>query len=600
MKNFLSLSILSILFIFSSAQPTSGGPDNFGYTFKTSQDPSGPVYSWLDITQVGTQISGLADDNFVGPFSINNFPFYSSTPTQFYVGSNGYVSFSPGNIASTGAQFPAIPTSGGTNNFIAAMLTDLNFSGSGNPAAAYYYTSGDTVCITFEKVPFWTNNTATYSGLNTFQVILNKADSSITINYKTQIGLPDPTYTTNFVSMGIENGNGTDGLQFWRSNSFPPDTFSVKYYYPNIIQPITDLSVSWTNNERNGGMFLRRNQNFTPSVNVKNTGNQNVTSSITVGYQLLDTARQVISVGSKTISSLNAGDDSIVQFTNSFSVGKVGYYNLETYIQQVSGDNITINDTNKTLVKVLKSNNYPLILDYTDQTPTFSGISWSGGNAGVGVYIEPPFYPAEVIAANYFIVTAGTMGFHSMIYDDNARGGGPGTLLDSAFISSTSISNGAYYRDSLRNSVIINSGGVYLHWLMDSVAITLGRTFTSLPSRHTYEVIGGAWSTYRDADTQDFMMNIEVQPLSVGIQEINNNTALKAYPNPSQNFIDIELEMVSKQALQLVKIYDMQGRELNAKVLNLNNKLRVFKGELPQGQYFIRVGEQSAKVQFID
>lgn len=96
------------------------------------------------------------------------------------------------------------------------------------------------------------------------------------------------------------------------------------------------------------------------------------------------------------------------------------------------------------------------------------------------------------------------------------------------------------------------------------------------------------------------MMNIEVEPLSVGIKEINTNQSLKAYPNPSQNFIDIELEKVSKHALQLVKIYDMQGKELNPKVLNLNNKLRVFKGELPQGQYFIRVGEQSAKVQFID
>ena len=600
MKKLLLLSALSILFIISSAQPTSGGPDNFGYTFKTSQDPSGPVYSWLDITQVGTQISGLADDNFVGPFSINNFPFYSSTPTQFYVGSNGYVSFSPGNIASTGAQFPAIPTSGGTNNFIAAMLTDLNFSGSGNPAAAYYYTSGDTVCITFEKVPFWTNNSATYSGLNTFQVILNKADSSITVNYKTQIGLPDPTYTTNFVSMGIENGNGTDGLQFWRANSFPPDTFSVKYYYPNVVQPITDVGVDWTNDERNGGMFLRRNQNFTPSVNVKNVGNQDITTSFMVSYQLLDTARQVISVGSKTISSLNAGDDSTVQFTNSFAVSKVGYYNLETYIHQVSGDIITINDTNKTLVKVLKSNNYPLFLDYTDQTPTFSGISWSGGNAGVGVYIEPPFYPARVIAANYYIVNAGTVGFHSVLYDDNARGGGPGTILDSIFISSTSISNGAYYRDSLRNSVIINSGGVYLHWLMDSTAITLGRTFTTLPSRHTYEVIGGAWSTYRDADTQDFMMNIEVQPLSVGIKEINSNKSLKAYPNPSQNFIDIELDQQNPLTAQQVKVYNIKGKEVATKTLLLGNKLRVFKGSLTQGQYIIQIGERSAKIQFIN
>jgi hypothetical protein len=208
MKNLILASCI-LLSISLTAQSTSGGPDNFGYTYKSSLHPTGPTYQWFDITVIGTNVFGLSDDNFVGPFPMSGFPYYSTNPTQFYIGSNGYISFQPVNIASTNAQFPAMPIIGSPDNYIAPFLTDLNFSGHAtNPAEAYYYNQGDTICISFDKVPFWVNNTNQYSGDNSFQIILNKADSSITFNYKTQIGAPDPTYTANFLSIGMENNTG--------------------------------------------------------------------------------------------------------------------------------------------------------------------------------------------------------------------------------------------------------------------------------------------------------------------------------------------------------------------------------------------------------
>ncbi len=45
----------------------SGGPDTFGYRWKDSDDPGEPTYSWVDITGTGTEITGLGDDNNVGP-----------------------------------------------------------------------------------------------------------------------------------------------------------------------------------------------------------------------------------------------------------------------------------------------------------------------------------------------------------------------------------------------------------------------------------------------------------------------------------------------------------------------------------------------------
>ena len=55
----------------------SGGPDSYGYTWKDSDEPDGPVYSWIDITTTGTLVTGLGDDNIVGPFTMDtDHPFY--------------------------------------------------------------------------------------------------------------------------------------------------------------------------------------------------------------------------------------------------------------------------------------------------------------------------------------------------------------------------------------------------------------------------------------------------------------------------------------------------------------------------------------------
>ena len=46
----------------------SGGPDGYGYTWRDNRDPQGPTYNWFDISTIGTPVTGLGDDNVVGPF----------------------------------------------------------------------------------------------------------------------------------------------------------------------------------------------------------------------------------------------------------------------------------------------------------------------------------------------------------------------------------------------------------------------------------------------------------------------------------------------------------------------------------------------------
>lgn len=599
MKN-LAFIICVAFSINLSSQNTSGGPDNFGYTYKSSLHPNGPTYQWFDISTIGTLVFGLSDDNFVGPFPMSGFPYYSTNPTQFYIGSNGYISFQPVNIASSNAQFPAIPIVGAPDNYIAPFLTDLNFAGSSsNPSTAYYYDQGDTICVTFEKVPFWVNNTTQYSGDNSFQVILNKADSSITFNYKTQIGTPDPTYVNNFISIGIENNTGNDGLLYYRGDSFPNPNTSIRFEYPNITQPITDIEVDYINNETNGAVFVSKNGIFTPSVSLKNSGNQNVGFTVRATTQITNPTGAIVYSNAITIDSLLSGDDSLKSFT-SYSPLDTGKYLVKSFIDQVAGDGIRSNDTSEMYFIVVDTTRGTQTLDYTSGTSGF-GIGWNGGNGGCAVYIEPPYYPAQINASNFWITTVGTppAGFHAVIYDDNGRGPGQGTVLDSNFINSTSISTNQYNRVPTNNPIVISSGGIYLLWLMDGPNVNLGRNFVTPASRRTYEIILGSWSEYRDNTTQDFKMNIEISPITVDLKDVElTEKKFNIYPNPSKDNVTVNLTNGFQPTI--IEVLDINGKIVDVKVIKLENQLRVFRSGIPSGTYFLRLDKQVSPIIFTD
>jgi hypothetical protein len=584
---FLWLTLCSLI-VFS--QTTSGGPDNFGYTYKNSLHPSGPSFQWFDITQIGIIINGLTDDNFVGPYTISGFPYYSGTPTNLYIGSNGYISFDPVNIASSNAQFPQIPLNTGSNHFIAALLTDFTFSGTGNAGSCFFYNQGDTICVTFDKVPFWVNNTNQYAGDNSFQVLLNKRDSSITFNYLKQVGTPDPTYISNFLTIGIENNSGNDGLQYFRGTTFPSDSFSIKFEYPTVAQAVIDLSVEYIDNIGNNAIFLPLNGTFSPTALIKNVGNQDVKSSITVTTVIRDPAGITAYNAIQNIDSLKSGNDSLKTF-RSFNPNLTGRYSAQTYVTRITGDFAITNDTSEFLILVVDTTLSPATLDYTDGVGGL-GIGWAGGNGGCGLYIEPPYYPARIVAANFFITAIGTpsVGFHSIILDDNGRQAGQGTTLDSTFVNGNTISVGVYNRVPLATPIVINSGGVYLYWLMDGPAVNLSRSFTRPASRQTFEVIFGSWSEYRDKLTEDFLMNIEIEPLTTSIKNNSTGTIGTIFPNPSSDKLTV---IINSAHNEIIQILDVRGRKVNAKMLRYSDRIEIIRNHLPSGTYFISVGQET-------
>ena len=108
----LALANASHVHAQSPAAPTSGGPDEFGYTYVNSLDPGGPPYVWDEIAGVGTLVSGgaLSSAGYAGPLPIGfSFDFYGAAYSTFYTSKNGYISFWAGLLRRSQLQRPACP-----------------------------------------------------------------------------------------------------------------------------------------------------------------------------------------------------------------------------------------------------------------------------------------------------------------------------------------------------------------------------------------------------------------------------------------------------------------------------------------------------------
>jgi hypothetical protein len=558
----LLLSI-SYIFVCISGFAQSGGPDTYGYTWRDNTHPQGPVYDWINITNLpgATQVTGLADDNTSATYPIGfNFPYYWYSVSDFKVGSNGYIIFNNGALSS---QFPSIPSQALPNDFIAPFMADLNFGDSGNVAECWYWTNNvDTLIVSFINVPFWINDSITpYRGSNTFQVVLSAADSSITFNYATQ--MDTSTGSGTFLSIGIENNSGVIGLQH-STNTYPVPPYSVKYYYPdtaNII--VSDAATIYGNNVESGAIFLSKNGNsFAMNSRIGNTGNQTL-DTVPVTMSIYNSTGTVILQDHDTAFSLAP------QQTQDFSspillpaaVADVYSFITQTNLQS---DFTAANDIKKVKVTVVDTNQTLIPLGYTGPiaNPVGEGISWNGGDAGVGVEIIPPFYPCYVHKLEYFISTnPAPSAFAGLIYDNQGVNGGPGNLLDSVFFPADSIDVLAWNTEVLQNPIRIDSGSVFVEWLMVGEGIQVGSDTTGPVSNRSYEILGG-WSILRYRETRDPMIRIQISSMQVtGEKKIEQNDfAGNFYPSPSNNRISIDVNgnLTSKNVR--IDFFDMRGQ----------------------------------------
>ena len=503
----LFLIIILLLSVNLKLSATKGGPDKFGYTWKDSHEADGPVYKWFEIpASTDRVVTGLGDDNVMGPFPVGGkFTFYWYPVDRFWVGSNGYIAFNNIHIAS---PFPYIPDSlDNKHNFVAPMMCDLMFAGAGNPAKCLYHITKDSLIVSWINVPFWDQaNPNNYIGSNSFQVILNRVDKSITFNYKKQLG----TTMSNIVS-GIENLTGTMGLR--TLYSYPQTSYTIKFYYPlNPSLKITDGGVKWNTKDETKGIFMPYpHEPFPLKADIVNFGNQNI-PSYALSCRLLDPlGKEAIKSNLNITKTLRASIDTVVSFPASFEPLIPGSHSYTTKISGVTNDKFSSNDSITQEIIVVDTSQTQMSLNFA-RIPSGSGQSWQGGEGGLGVYFVPPVYPVKIVSTNYIInYNSNDASFYAKIYDDKGPNNTPGKLLDSVLVTYTQIDINHKTVVPVSKDIVIYSGGVYVSWVMKGENIQLATDRTPPFSNLTFENLSGTWALYRESERLDFFIGLDLE-----------------------------------------------------------------------------------------
>ncbi|HNQ78693.1 MAG TPA: putative Ig domain-containing protein [Acidobacteriota bacterium] len=215
----------------------TGGPDAFGYTYTDSNEAGGPAFSWVDITGTGTLVGGWTskDDGYAGPFNLGQtFLFYGTPYTQFYAGSNGFLSFGAGS-SSLSNQCP-LPSTTTPNDLIALLWDDLNLNTSGDAYYQYFPSCpvGSGPCTVIEYA-----NIAHYGGAagsaGTWEAFLY-GSGNILLQFQdagTEAGSSSTT--------GIEDSTGTTGLGYaCNSAGSLANSLAILYSLPAVGVGVTD------------------------------------------------------------------------------------------------------------------------------------------------------------------------------------------------------------------------------------------------------------------------------------------------------------------------------------------------------------------------
>jgi len=204
---------------------SGGGPDNYGYLWSDSEIEDAFDYNWVDIDDMGNQLTFPHNDEAPDPVDMGfEFPFYGQSYTQCIINPNGWIGFGEDNTTFSNSSIPSISA---PQPAIFGFWDDLNpisVNQGGCPAGSgnvYTFLDDDMFVVWFDHV----GRCATGDGVTgnyDFQFVLyNNGD--IDLNYRDMSG-----YTTSG-TIGMQNHIGSDGLQITYNNSYAQSQLSLKY-----------------------------------------------------------------------------------------------------------------------------------------------------------------------------------------------------------------------------------------------------------------------------------------------------------------------------------------------------------------------------------
>ena len=490
---------------------TDGGADAWGYRY-VDNDTSGsvpgkPTYNWKDIRSVGTRVTGLSDDNVVGPFQLGFvFPLYWQRYTEFFVGSNGYLAFD--DDANSAHPFPDMPAAQRPNSVIAPLMADLDFTGLTGNRGCWYWTNAacDTFVLQCESIPFW-NETGTW---NSFEIILSKRDSAVAFQYRVQVGAPNGTPTPGWLAgndvVGIENISGLTGLRYlygatpaWNN---PHSGLAVRFFPPATSSyQFTDVWAKCAMSENSGGMFVYVAQPTYVWARFKNAGNQSV-NNVPVSAEIRQGNNPPVFQWAGTIPTMPVGYETLLTF------GRCSLTTTADYVLKVKsgqpGDQYLANDSILIEIRVVNYT-FPTLLSYD---VGHSGNVALQGFHGYAVKFIPPVYPI-VIDTALFYFTGSAEPVTVLVYDDNGPRGSPGTLL--ASVAWTPQAVGGWSQCYLGGlNINVRSGGLYLGYTKNQGSMLLGVDSLLPHSRQNWEYTG-AWAPMRTNEFVDLKIRTRIK-----------------------------------------------------------------------------------------
>ena len=192
-----------------------GGPDSYGYSWKDSDEPDGPEYSWRDISGLGTLVSFTHNDYATDLMPIGfTFNYYGTDYTQFRISPNGWIGFGGDWTDYHNYELPRVDA---PKPALFGFWDDLDPLQGGD---VYYYGNPDSLIVWFDEVIHYPG---TWNGTYDFQIIIY-ASGRILFQYRTVTGDIDTS------TVGIQNETGTDGLQVSYNDTYLHNDLAILYY----------------------------------------------------------------------------------------------------------------------------------------------------------------------------------------------------------------------------------------------------------------------------------------------------------------------------------------------------------------------------------
>jgi len=543
----------------------SGGTPFTGYFIDTTSSNYNP-----DTSQLGTTVS-LGDDAQSSALPIGfEFVFFDNPFTEFYIGSNGYITFtSAGSAYEQQLPNPTTP-----NNVIALAWEDLYPPQGGTIS---YFTTGTApyrkLVVSFIDVPYWPNSSADV----TVQAILYETTNCIEI-HTTYAGFSGSAQEE---TQGIENEDGTQAFVYpGRNYAY----WSAQGSYISFC-PVdsTGLSYEWSN-----GMTGSPVNGLLPgtyTVTVSDLNGCFNTHEVQINQPVSDLTSSVTSTDVTCFAANDATIDpgitgGVAPYTytwtntsqTSATVSNLGPGTYAVSAEDNVGCTIQVNDIVIWEPPLLQAvvNNIQNVVCPGDTTGSASAVAAGG--------VQPYTFSWLPVGVGGQMATGLSDGTYNLVVTDANGCHSYASVAILATSTLPSIDLGPDIFDPNGGTATLDAGNhtSYL-WNNNSTASTLTVTQTG-----TYWVEVSNNDGCTSADT----IYIEIWP--TGINELDQATGgIKIYPNPAQNFLQFEMnpEITSVS----VALIDAKGSTvLRTRLLN-DGLTTLDVSALPNGIYSMNI-----------